>query len=61
MARSIRSLINEAETKRAMWVNIANDPEALADRGRTKEEALKLADYFEGRFDGLCNARDLLS
>ena len=58
--KPIRSLLNEAETKMELWVEIAEDPQALTDRGKTKEQALHLASFFEGRFDGLCDALPLV-
>ena len=59
MARTIQGLINEAELKMEMWREIALDPQALKDRDKTREEAVVLANFFEGRFDGLCDARNL--
>ena len=60
MAKTIQSLMDEAEAKWGMWRDIAEDPQALDDRGKTREDAINLANYFEGRFDALCDARDLL-
>ena len=57
--KSIKSLIHEAETKWSMWIEISESEEFLTDRGKTKQEALMLANFFEGKFDGLCLARDL--
>ena len=59
MGKTIQSLINEAELKMELWRKIAIDPQALKDRDKTKEEAVVLANFFEGRFDGLCDARNL--
>jgi hypothetical protein len=57
--KTIKSLIEEADRKWDMWLEIADDPQALTDRNKTREEAICLANFFEGRFDGLCDARDL--
>ncbi len=54
--KKIQSLIAEAEQKSEMWKLIADDPQALTDREETREEALMLSNYFEGRADGLCDA-----
>ncbi len=59
MAKTMQSLIHEAESKWQLWLEVAEDPQALEDRNKTKEEAVVLANFFEGRFDGLCDARDL--
>ena len=59
MAKTIRSLIHEAELKMGMWWEIASDPQALKDRDKTKEEAAGLANYYEGRFAALIEARNL--
>jgi len=56
MAKTIQSMIHDAETRMDMWTGIAHDKEALTDRDKTKEQALILANYFEGRRDGLCDA-----
>ena len=53
--KTLRSMISEAESKRQLWLAISNDPDALKDRGKTKEEAVILANYFEGKYDGLCD------
>lgn len=52
-------MIYAAETKMDMWRDIADDPDALSDRNKTKEEAVILANYFEGQFDALCDAQHL--
>lgn len=59
MSKTIQDLIHEAELKMELWRKIVIDPRALKDRGKTKEEAVVLANFFEGRFDGLCDARNL--
>ena len=60
MAKTISSMIHEAEAKWGFWKDVAEDEQALADRNKTKEEALQLANYFEGLFDALCDARGLV-
>jgi len=59
MNKSLTSLISEASQKWRMWQNTAMDTIALRNRNKTKEEAIILASYFEGRFDALCDARSL--
>lgn len=55
--KTLQSLIFEADLKFNLWREISNDPEALEERGKTKEEAECLASYFEGKVDLL---QDLL-
>lgn len=55
--KTIQSMIWEAEIKQADWEQIADDPQALIDRGKTREEALCLANYFQGRRDALIEVR----
>ena len=58
--KTLHSLINEAELKRQFWIETGADPEALADRGITKDYAKSMESYFEGRYDGLCDAMRML-
>jgi len=58
--KTLHSLISEAELKRQFWAETAEDPEALSDRGVSKEHARRLESYFEGRYDGLCDAMRML-
>ncbi|MCP4528731.1 MAG: hypothetical protein GY833_22885 [Aestuariibacter sp.] len=51
--KTLESMIYDADVKRSLWEDIANDPQALADRGKTREEALYQMNYFEGRLDAL--------
>lgn len=57
MPKTLSSLIDEARMKWDLWDEISKDEVALTDRGKTREEALMLVNYFEGRFDALCDAR----
>ena len=57
--KTLQSLITEAVTKWDMWLEIADDPQALIDREKTRNEALMLANFFEGRFNALCDAKNL--
>lgn len=59
--KTITSLIAEAETKKLMWDEIANDPVALVDRNKSREEALSRMNYFEGMVDGYVEARRILT
>lgn len=54
--KTISSCKDEAFMKWQDWLEIANDPVALSDRKKTKDEALQLASYFEGRFDAFTDA-----
>jgi len=56
MPKTIQSLITEAEIHQLKWEDFAEDKQALDDLNKTKEEALQLANFFEGRRDGLCDA-----
>lgn len=47
----IKSMIYEAETKKDQWLKKADDKEALAAAGKTRDEALALSNYFEGKYD----------
>ena len=58
--KTINSLLQEAGTKGDFWRETAEDKIALKDRGKTKEQALYLANYFEGKFDGLVEANRVL-
>jgi hypothetical protein len=57
----IQELIDEAEKKYLRWYDIANDPDDLADSGKTGEEAMCLANYYEGRYDAFVEVLGLLS
>ena len=54
--KTLSSLINDVEIQRVFWLDISNDEDALRVRGKTKEELLLLVKYFEGKYDGLCDA-----
>ena len=56
MAKTIKSMIDEAEAKKHLWNDISLDKQALKDRDKTKEEAVVLANYFEGRADAFYEA-----
>ena len=58
MSKTLSSMIHEAELKADMWNEISEDDTALADRGKTKNEACNIASYFVGVVDGLIRARD---
>lgn len=58
--KTIDSMINEAQSKLDLWLEIENDEQALIDRCKTKEQALCLANYFEGVLDGLNEANRIL-
>jgi hypothetical protein len=45
------------EAKQIMWYKVASDKQALLDKGKTEEQALNLASYFEGIIDGLILAK----
>lgn len=58
MAKTINSLLNEAHTKWNFWLHITDDE--LKDRNKTRLEAQMLAQYFEGRVDGLSAANRVI-
>jgi hypothetical protein len=49
----IKAMIYEAETKKNQWIKKADDPEALTLLNKTREDAINLAAYFEGKYDAL--------
>ncbi len=53
-------MINDAEIKRQFWLDVAGDPQALKDRNKTEYDCYILAKYFEGKYDGLCDALRLI-
>lgn len=48
---TIKSLIYAAETKKKSWEKTINDPVALEKTGKTRDEAIALINYFEGKYD----------
>jgi hypothetical protein len=51
--KTLMSLIHEADIKYELWLDISIDQQALKDRDKTKNDALMLVNYFEGRRDAL--------
>ena len=49
-------MIKDAEQRRDFWSNAHNNPVALEATDTTKEQASNTANYFEGKYDGLCEA-----
>ncbi len=58
--KTLHSMINDAEIKRQFWLDVAGDPQALKDRNKTEYDCYILANYFEGKYDGLCDALRLI-
>ena len=58
--KTIRSLIEECETRTNYWRDVAHDKQSLVDLDKTREQALCLQNYFEGKYDGLVDAKRLL-
>ena len=58
--KTIDSMIEEARARYNMWEYMANDHEDLKARKKSREEALYLANYFEGRFEALLEAKKRL-
>lgn len=56
MSKTLASLKSEYAEKLYMWTQIADDPQALEDRNKTQKEALIIASYFEGKYDGVVEA-----
>ena len=54
--KALRDMINDAEISRKFWEDAANDPEALRALDKSRDRALMLENYFEGKYDGLCDA-----
>ena len=51
--KDMRSMVFDAQTKCDMWKEISEDSVVLKDRGKTKEQALYLTGYYEGKLDAL--------
>lgn len=51
--KTLNEMMLEAQMKQAQWLEIADDPQALLDRNKSRCQALMLANYFEGKYDGL--------
>ena len=56
MKDSIEKLIEEAAAKQNFWFKASSNSVALEVTSKTRKEALILANYFEGKYDGLCDA-----
>ena len=54
---SINSEIQAAEAQKEMWEQIAVNKQALLDKNKTNTDAIILANYYEGKRDGLIDAR----
>ncbi len=54
--KTLNEMITEAEMDWNDWNMAADDEKELKERHKTREEALQLANFFEGRFDGLVDA-----
>jgi hypothetical protein len=52
----ICKMIKDAEQRRLFWSNAHNNPVALEATDTTKQQASNTANYFEGKYDGLCEA-----
>ena len=54
------SMLLDTRLKYDMWIEIADDPQELKDKNKTKVEALMLANFFEGKYDGLSTAKHIM-
>ena len=54
----VLTLINKAEEQYNMWISISQHESLLLTANKTQVEALCLASYFEGKRDGLIDARN---
>jgi hypothetical protein len=50
---TIKTMIYAAEAKMKQWKKAIAEPIVLETTGKTLEEAEKLAQYFEGKYDAL--------
>lgn len=55
--KKLEKEIKDAAARWELWEDIAEDDQALADRGKTREQAMHLAGFFEGRFTALLGMR----
>ena len=53
MPKTIESRIEEAYNNLEKWLKLINNSEALNNLNKTREEAIALANYYEGLYDGL--------
>lgn len=53
MPKTLQSNIFDAEIRRDFWIDTANDPQALDDRGIDREGALLIANEFERKITRL--------
>jgi hypothetical protein len=54
--KSLSGMIEDAEIRRDFWSKAQFNPVALEATNTTKEQASCTANYFEGKYDGLCEA-----
>ena len=57
--KTLHSLAEEAYAKRLLWGDIAEDPQALKDRGIHKEVAVRMNYFYRGRYEALMDAVEL--
>lgn len=61
MAKTVQSLLHEARAKFDFWTETYSDEQALADKGKTKEQVKLLVNYFEGKMDALEEVQEILN
>ena len=59
--KTVLSLKHEANNNMDLWQSIMDDEEALEDRRKTREQAIRLFEYYQGRFDAFCEALTVLN
>jgi hypothetical protein len=58
---NINRLLKEAQVNIDKWKIISESPDKLEELDKTKENAISLFSYFEGRFDALFDIKRCLS
>ena len=56
----VRAWINDNLQQWKFWQQVLSE-ESYKALGKTREQALALCNYFEGRYDMACNFRQILS
>jgi|SaaInlStandDraft_4_1057021.scaffolds.fasta_scaffold32504_4 hypothetical protein len=61
MLESIKAKMYSAERKMTEWVAISENPDKLAEKNKTLQEAKVLIAYFEGEFNALWDVMRIMN
>ena len=59
--KTIDSMVHDSAIRQQYWLDAANSNNDLADLCKTRDEALNLASYYEGKYDAFIQARNLIN